>query len=463
MSGETKPCGKAIWTLRKATVEHDENDFNHFHQALHQTSIKQQPKQHQPPKQSKILGFVLGSGSFSTSATGALSVCSSVASVTPTDAKTPRPPNQTTVASVRQKFLRQSSSFLRVADLNLHLEDEEENMPSNHNDDASSITMSDDSSFFHKSNTSLFSGAPGGVANFSYASVDPPPGVDHDPDERWIALDDGAGRYAPIAPRAVAALAKIGLESAMFESMWTPHTAARYFKASPWHASTWGNSSPLICNDELPPARSKQEDAVLLWTGKFQHGLYGSELPAVRAVGIIPASPKALFDLLIDSDRVKEYNKLSLGRQDLLVLQDTTSTANPSASSRPETQAEQDHTPFGHEVVTKVMRSTSKPPMVSQMELVSMMHARELDDGSGYLIVTRAVTLPEGDRRGNDNDNPKILLGVNVIKRIQGDPDRSVMINMIHMRSPMVPMIIANRIGASSAANFIKDLRAAFA
>ena len=418
-------------------------------------------QQKQTPKQAKVLGFVLGSGSFSTTATGVLSISSSAsaagdASVALTEATTPPVSPANTTINGRQQFLRQSSSFLRVADLNLHQGEEEHHcLESYHADDASSITMSDDSSFFHNPTTIHPSSVAGtGVANFSYASVDPPPGVDHDPDERWIALDDGAGRHAPIAPRAVAALAKIGLESVMSESMWTPHTAARYFKASPWHASTWGTTTPIcIHNDELPPAHSKQEEAVLLWTGKFQHGLYGSELPAVRAAGIIPAPPKALFELLIDSDRVKEYNKLSLGRQDLMVLQDTTCRTLNSPK---------DHGPFGHAVVTKVMRSTSKPPLVSQMELVSMLHAQELEDGSGYLIVTRAVTLPEEDRRGNDHDNPKILLGVNVIKRIQGDPDRSVMINMIHMRSPMVPMMIANRIGASSAANFIKDLRVAF-
>jgi hypothetical protein len=110
------------------------------------------------------------------------------------------------------------------------------------------------------------------------------------------------------------------------------------------------------------------------------------------------------------------------------------------------------------------MRSKSRPPLIPQaMQFISMLHAQELDDSSGYLIVTRAVTHPE-DRDRSDTSvlRSEILLGVNIIRRIDGESERCVMVNMIHMRSPMVPMVIANRIGASAAANFIHDLRAAF-
>ena len=93
-----------------------------------------------------------------------------------------------------------------------------------------------------------------------------------------------------------------------------------------------------------------------------------------------------------------------------------------------------------------------------------MLHAQELDDSSGYFIVTRAVTHPdEQNGSGGSVLRSEILLGVNIIKRVEGDPDRCIMINMIHMRSPMVPMMIANRIGAMAADNFIRDLRTAFA
>jgi len=381
------------------------------------TAVKPQ-QQKQPKKESgSVVALILGSGSYCHD-TGILSMAlktlASSASAT----------NKNKAA---QRFLRNSSSFLRVADLGLDTPD-----------DNSSVGSADC--------TVMSSATSNSVANFSYAASDPPPGVDHDPEERWIALDDGTGSHAPIAPLAVQALAKTGLDASLDEGMWAPHTSSRYFKAAPWHVYTWPSSGVAsIPQEELPEPNAKYEDMVFLWTGKFQHGCYGSELPAVRAVGIIPAPPQALFDLLVDSTRVKEYNKMSLGREDLLILQDNLHEDGPFGKS-----------------VTKVMRSTSSPPLVSKtMELVSMLHAQELEDGSGYLIVTRAVSHPENHLSDASVLRSEILLGVNVIRRIAGDPHRCIMINMIHMRSPMVPMIIANRIGASAASGFIKDLQKA--
>lgn len=379
-------------------------------------------RQQQAKKEScSVVALVLGSGSYCHD-TGILSMAlKTLASSTSTTGK----------SKAAQRFLRHSSSFLRVADLGL-------DTPESVVDDNASVGSGDC--------TVMSSVTSNSVANFSYAASNPPPGVDHDPQERWIALDDGTGSHAPIAPVAVQALAKTGLDAAVDEGMWTPHTSSRHFKAAPWHAYTWPSSGvAAIPQEELPEPNGKYEDMVFLWTGKFQHGCYGSELPAVRAVGIIPAPPQALFDLLVDSTRVKEYNKMSLGREDLLVLQDNLHEDGP----------------FGKSVM-KVMRSKSSPPLVSKtMELVSMLHAQELEDGSGYLIVTRAVSHPDNHLSDSTVLRSEILLGVNVIRRVEGDPNRCIMINMIHMRSPMVPMMIANRIGASAASGFIKDLQMA--
>jgi hypothetical protein len=240
-----------------------------------------------------------------------------------------------------------------------------------------------------------------------------------------------------------------------------------------WQDCTWLSSDHQdhdhhhsVPVDKLPPPKSPQEDLVLLWTGKFQHGLYGSELPAVRAAGILPVSPRDLFDLLVDSDRVLEYNKLSLGREDLMVLQDNLNEEGPFGKS-----------------ITKVMRSRSQPPILRQvMEFVSILHAKELEDEPGsYLCVTRAVTQPTVSLHDDDNDDKaqqhsttaagtasavlrsEILMGVNLLRRVEGDPNRCLMINVTHLRSPMIPMMIANRIGAAAAANFIKDLKKALA
>lgn len=299
------------------------------------------------------------------------------------------------------------------------------------------------------------------AANFSYAAVDPPPGVEHDPNEKWIALDDGEGAHSPMAPLAVNALAQVGYKNCVLnQDMWTPHSP-KQLKTCSWHTHTWQHqdsqqdtttSSDGILLGELSSMSKKEEETVILWTGKFHHGLYGSDLPAVRAAGIIHVKPRTLFDLLVDSNRVQEYNKLSLGRDDLLMLQNDLNQEGPFGKS-----------------ITKVMRSRSQPPLLSKtMEFVSILHAKELEDGSGYLLVTRAVTHPSSsDPSGGSSSSSvlqsEILMGVNVLRKVQGDPNRCLLISVNHIRSPMVPMMIAKRIGATAAAGFVNDLRTATA
>ena len=96
------------------------------------------------------------------------------------------------------------------------------------------------------------------------------------------------------------------------------------------------------------------------------------------------------------------------------------------------------------------------------MVFVSVLHAKELEDGSGYLIVTRAVHHPDSENGGSANViKSEILMGVNLIRKIDGEDDQCLMINVNHIRSPMVPMMVAKRLGVSAAIGFVNDIRAA--
>jgi hypothetical protein len=334
----------------------------------------------------------------------------------------------TAATSTPVVFTRRMSSFLRVADLQM---DE---------------TMSLHSDSAHGSNTenvnvNTFSGTI--HPNFHHVAVNPPPGMKEEPLERWVVLDDGAGLPAPIASFAVAALAKIGLQSALDKQMWTAGDAkTKSLEAVPggWHKCTW-NADGCV---DAESSRSISRESVLVWTGNFQHGHYGSQLPAVRTAGFIQMSATALTELLVDSSRCTEYNKLSVGRTDLLVLQEKMSKLGH----------------FGG--ITKVMKSESRPPMLRKtLQFISILHATELPDGSGYLIVSRAVTTPEELKPQLSHVlKSEILMGVNIIKRVEGDDNRCLLVTVNHIRSPMVPMMIAKRIGLQAAVNFIQDLRA---
>lgn len=312
-----------------------------------------------------------------------------------------------------RRFLRQACSFLRVADLEI--------------DATASVST-------HDTNLSQ--------PNFHHPASDPPPGVAHDPKEQWIALNDHEGSHAPIAPIAIERLSDCGFTVSMNAAMWSGETKTdrllRRSTSDEWTRNTFKPGKISLKNSK------ESLDSVLIWSGNFKHGLYGSDLPAVRSSGIVNMSAKVLAELLVDSKRVKEYNKLSLGRTDLQVFQEDMAMDGP----------------FGRSV-TKVMRSETRPPMVRRtLVFVSLLHAKELIDGSGYLIVTRAVHHPELSRTSNTIQN-EILMGVNLIKKIEGEEEnRCLMINVSHIRSSLVPMMVAKRMAVTAATGFINDIRA---
>jgi hypothetical protein len=317
------------------------------------------------------------------------------------------------------KFERAKSLFLRVADLQM-------------SETSHSCKSHDDGEI----ETSP-------IPNFHHAASLPPPHIEFDPQEQWVAINTGDGSHAPIAPQAIQELSKFGMASAFNEKMWLPDKKTdKLVKGGnhePLHLGAWKNKGLVT----LPARGFLGEEEVMVWTGEFKHGLYGSELPAVRAAGILNMSAKSLADLLLDSERVKEYNEMSLGRTELMVMPGN---------------FEQDG-PFGKSV-TKVLKSESKPPLLRKvLQFVSIMHAKELEDGSGYLLVTRAVTSKDDHVIDASILRSEILMGVNVIKKVEGDGNRCLMINVNHIRSPMIPTYIAKRLGLSAASNFFHDLR----
>lgn len=239
------------------------------------------------------------------------------------------------------------------------------------------------------------------------------------------------------------ALVKTGLDASMNKRMWTANGGtARILKAGLWDETVfvpceWSRPVPV------PHSKgSKGENDVLVWSGTWGHKYYGHDLPAIRCEAIVNMSPYDLASLLMDSNRVKEYNKMSIGRDDIMVLQED------------------------DKVITKISCSKSKPPMLGRtLMLKNLLHMEELPGGgeqSGYVIASRAVAHADDAEAEVD---PKIihsemLMGLNVIRAVEGEPDRCVLVNLNHLRSPMIPMMMAKRLGLSAAVNFINDIRA---
>ncbi|KAL7465242.1 hypothetical protein ACHAXS_005574 [Conticribra weissflogii] len=275
------------------------------------------------------------------------------------------------------------------------------------------------------------------------SSKPPLPHIDHDENECWVALDDGNGNRAPLAEAAMSALVKTGLDAAMDEGMWTANgPTSKILKTGQWEGTTFVSYSEARSVPCPHPRGSKGESDVLVWSGSFSHKYYGYDLPAIRCEAIVNMSPKALVDLLIDSNRVKEYNKMSIGRDDIAVLHED------------------------DKCVTKVCVGRSKPPMLGKiLQLKSLIHMEELPGGgqeAGYVIISRAVAHSDDAEAAEDPKviHSEMLMGLNVIRAVKGEPDRCILINLNHLRSPMIPMMMAKRLGLSAAVNFINDIRA---
>jgi len=296
------------------------------------------------------------------------------------------------------------------------------------------------------------------------SSTPPLSTMEHDMNESWVALDDGNGNKAPLAEAAMEALVKTALEACMDRSMWTPNGGtAKLLKSGVWEDTIFDNS-PLVLhshtNHQHPPnpqnqnkavriphpKGSKGESDVLVWSGTWSHTYYGHDLPAIRCEAIVNMSPSSLAKLLVDSSRVKEYNKMSIGRDDILVLHED------------------------DKWVTKICVAKTKPPMLGKiLVLKNLLHMEELPGGGeevGYVIVSRAVAHAQEDDAAADVEDPskvvhsEMLMGLNVIRAVEGEEDRCVLINLNHLRSPMIPMMFAKKLGLSAAVNFINDIRA---
>jgi len=337
-----------------------------------------------------------------------------------------------TLSSAKSRIIGRCCSFLRVSDLEM--------------DDESITTMSV---------TSDLSNDP--QEHSIRPVVNPPPGIEIDPKERWIALcttfDDnsnGASNRAstsstPIAPLAIGRLANFGLTTTLNEEMWQLDSKSEKLLKKASGDSEWMKQT-FIEGLKGASTGSDSSTEILVWSGSFKHGLYGSEVPAIRSVGIVDTSAKKLMELMVDSTRVREYNKLSMGRTDLVTFDGNL----------------EEEGPFG-KTITKVMRSESKPPMLSTLALTSILHAKKLSDGSGYQIVSRAVHRPEEEPSVVSSMKTEIVMGVNLIVDFDNcslGTERCLMVNVNHMRSPMIPMYIAKKLAVTTAHKFINDIRA---
>ena len=197
---------------------------------------------------------------------------------------------------------------------------------------------------------------------------------------------------------------------------------------------------------------------IFVWHGTLEKKGYKSDLPIIKARAMVQTSSRNLLDLIFDSSKVKQYNKMSLGREDKDFLKKGIDTNDGKIHGE-----------------VKITRSTSSVPLIKKkIELVTLMHAKALtakvDDIDGYVISTRSVwededKIPsENGNNGVDDDQnycrSECLLGVNLIREV--DENRCEITTVSHFYSPMAPSFGAKSFGMKASANFLKDIQSQF-
>lgn len=255
----------------------------------------------------------------------------------------------------------------------------------------------------------------------------------------------------------VSALFEIGLDSAMDNSeRWVPERTTAKILSQRTQPS--GNNGQ--CTGPMGPwPNAACGDEVLVWTAQCGHDGYGSEYPMVRARGLLPTSARDMIDLLLDSDRVKEYNKMSLGRKNEHFF--AKGVHNPSKCPKTNIHGE-----------AKIVRSRSQPPVVRKpVELRLFLHARRIDsenddEGAKYLSIARSVWENEdgtADEEAAEATRCEMLLSVNLIRDVSYRGEKWCEItSLTHGVSPGIPIFIARKAALMAAEKYIRDIRSVF-
>ena len=193
-----------------------------------------------------------------------------------------------------------------------------------------------------------------------------------------------------------------------------------------------------------------EQGEVMVYIGKAKQEGHGSKLPLIKTKSILPLSSDEMVDLLMDSSKVKIYNKLSVGRTDVKTLNDgyvNDGTADGTTKMK-----------------TKIVCNLTKPPIAkTTMVSCTMIHSRQLsgpsEDHRRCLVVSRATPGMITDSNMIDMPRNDILLGVNLLEDIEGSSNECIMTAVTHVYSPALPTILAKKMGVSSAINFVKDIR----
>lgn len=222
-------------------------------------------------------------------------------------------------------------------------------------------------------------------------------------------------------------------------------------------AKTAGQTPPACW--PIRPWHIASGSDILVWQGTTNIDGPGKNLPVIKARGIVEASPELVLDLLMDSSRVGEYNKMSQGRSDLLYLQQGVH----------KTAQESEYNIAGE---AKIIRALNRPPVIRRnIEMMTLIYARPLFEeqtgsSKGFISVSRSVWEDETGvaSTANDTIRSEMLLGVNLLREVLATDGQChcELTTITHVHTTAVPEMLAKRMAPSHAVGYIKEIQSVF-
>ena len=203
----------------------------------------------------------------------------------------------------------------------------------------------------------------------------------------------------------------------------------------PWHAVTNVND-------------------VYVWKGGVSHTGFGHDWPVVKARALIRATPCQVLDVLLDSSQIKSYNKMSQGREDVVVIQNGVDTTEQES-------------PYGVAGDVRILRALNKPRLLPKtIEMLSVWYTKQLGESApgSYMTVSRSVWEDDSgfhkSSSGDDMLRSEMLLGVTLL-RLAAEGSCEIT-TITHVFSPGVPELMAKRSTPGTAAKMLRDIQALF-
>eukprot|EP01041_Mallomonas_annulata_P013275 gene13275-28107_t len=154
--------------------------------------------------------------------------------------------------------------------------------------------------------------------------------------------------------------------------------------------------------------------------------------PCTKACTLIDAPARTLENILLDSSRIRELNRYSAGREDVITL-------GPC---------------------TKIVWNRVKAPIsYKPHDFCSVMHVHRSSDGT-VMVITKGVEHPLVPRN-REHVRSEIIFGLNVLRPVLNDPSKTEFTAISHVKYSSLHPYIVSKGALQGTVNFIRSLKSA--